>query len=236
MNHRILLVEDEEHLLDAIKLNLELEGYAVTAVTDGRKALDEVDRKRFDLIILDVMLPEINGFQVCERLRLQNKIMPILFLSAKSSSVDRVQGLKLGADDYLAKPFNLEELLLRVKILVRRSDNHEKNKSEMGLYVFGENEINFLKFEILGVNGLKYQISQREIMLLKFLIDRKDEVVSREQILEKVWGYDVFPTTRTIDNYILAFRKYFEKDPKNPQHFISVRGVGYKFSGIVNRQ
>lgn len=227
MNHRILLVEDEEHLLDVIRLNLDMEGYEVTTVTDGKKALEAFKEKRFNLVILDVMLPEIDGFQVCETIRLGHNDTPILFLTAKSSSRDKVHGLKLGADDYLVKPFNLEELLLRVKNLIRRSDG--KISSSVNYYKFGGNEINFSTYEIVDINGKKRQLTKRESMLLKLLIERKNEVVSREQILETVWGYDVFPSTRTIDNYILAFRKYFEKNPKKPLHFISVRGVGYKF-------
>ncbi len=204
-----------------------MEGYDVTTVTDGKKALEAFKEKRFNLVILDVMLPEIDGFQVCETIRLGNSNTPILFLTAKSSSQDKVHGLKLGADDYLVKPFNLEELLLRVKNLIRRSDSN--SNSSMKTYKFSGNEVNFSTYEIVDVNGRKRQLTKRELMLLKLLIERKNEVVSRKQILETVWGYDVFPSTRTIDNYILAFRKYFEKNPKKPLHFISVRGVGYKF-------
>ena len=227
MNHRILLVEDEEHLSDVIKLNLDLDGYDVTALADGKKALEAFRNKRFNLVILDVMLPEIDGFQVCETIRLENSHTPILFLTAKNSSQDKVYGLKLGADDYLVKPFNLEELLLRIRNLLRRSDN--KINSSLNFYKFDGSEINFSTYEITDVNGNKRKLAKRESMLLKLLIERKNEVVSREQIFETVWGYDVFPSTRTIDNYILAFRKYFEKNPKEPLHFISVRGVGYKF-------
>ena len=227
---RILLVEDEEHLLDAIKLNLDMEGYDVTVACNGRVALEESEKKRFDLVILDVMLPELDGFQVCRTLRIRNKQMPILFLSAKSSSSDRVQGLKIGGDDYLPKPFNLEELLLRVKNLIKRGSVKEKNKSEQ-VFNFSNNSINFNSYDIVGQSGEKSRLSKREIMLLKLFVDKEGEVVSREEILENVWGYDVYPSTRTIDNYILAFRKYFEKEPKSPQHFISIRGVGYKFNG-----
>ena len=194
MNHRILLVEDEEHLLDVIRLNLDMEGYDVTTVTDGKKALEAFEKKRFNLVILDVMLPEIDGFQVCETIRLGHNDTPILFLTAKSSSQDKVHGLKLGADDYLVKPFNLEELLLRVKNLIRRTDN--KSSSSMNHYKFGSNEVDFSTYEIVDVNGKKRQLTKRESMLLKLLIERKNEVVSREQILETVWGYDVFPSTR----------------------------------------
>jgi len=228
MGQRILLVEDEEHLRDVIRLNLDLEGYDVTPVGDGKSALEEIDKKRFDLLLLDVMLPEVDGFQVCENIRLRNMNLPILIISAKGGSQDRIQGLKLGADDYLAKPFNLEELLLRVKILLKRADRDSGSVS-VDTFEFGGNSVDFSSYEIITSRGVKKRLSKKEIMLLRLLIDRKNTVVSREQILESVWGYDVYPSTRTIDNYILAFRKYFEEDPKLPRYFISIRGIGYKF-------
>ena len=228
MERRILLVEDEEHLLDVIKLNLELEGYQVVTASDGIAGLDTFRSGRFDLIILDVMLPGMDGFKVCQTIRLENDKVPILFLTAKNQSSDRVQGLKIGADDYLSKPFNLEELLLRVTKLIQRSDTPAASVPQA--YTFGKCSIDFKTFEIVGVDGEPKQLSKREAMLLKLLIERQREVVSREDILETVWGYDVYPSSRTIDNYILAFRKYFEQNPKDPQYFHSVRGVGYKFT------
>lgn len=226
---RILLAEDEENLLKTIKLNLELEGYNVMAVDDGKKALDEFKARRFDLIVLDVMLPEIDGFSVCQTIRLENSQVPILFLTAKSSSLDKVQGLKIGADDYLTKPFNLEEFLLRVQILLKRSARNTSTENIKSNYQFGKNKVDFLTYNIIGTGGQEQQLSKREMLLLKLLIERKNNVVSREQILETIWGYDVYPSTRTIDNYILAFRKYFEQNPKEPRYFHSIRGVGYKF-------
>ncbi|MGZ4035464.1 MAG: response regulator transcription factor [Bacteroidia bacterium] len=227
---KILLVEDEEHLLKIISLNLELEGYSVTPATNGIEALKEFRKQNFDLILLDVMLPEMNGFDVCEQIRQENSKIPVLFLTAKGSSEDRIQGLKLGADDYLTKPFNLEELLLRVQILLRRSNPTVPEEKSIVSYSFGDNEINFITYNIIGVNGQKIEITKREIALLKLLIERKGEVVSREEILDAVWGKEAFPSSRTIDNYILAFRKYFEKNQKDPVHFHSIRGVGYKFT------
>lgn len=226
---RILLVEDEEHLLEAIKLNLEMEGYRVTTATDGKKALKLFKEERFNLIILDVMIPEIDGFQVAETIRLQNTEVPIMFLTAKNSSEDRVTGLKKGADDYLVKPFNLEELILRVGILVRRSLKGEELK-ELNTFQIGDKVIHFNSFELHLEDGSIIPLTKKETMLLKLLIERKNEAVSREQILETVWNYDVYPSTRTIDNFILTFRKYFEPDQKHPRYFHSIRGVGYKFT------
>jgi two-component system alkaline phosphatase synthesis response regulator PhoP len=229
---RILLVEDEENLKDVIRLNLEMEGYDVTVAVDGEQALAQARSARFDLCILDIMLPKIDGFTVCRTLRIDNNRLPILFLSAKSTSADRVEGLKIGGDDYLTKPFNLEELLLRVSILLRRSDMPRGEKTEVETYRFGPNQINFNTFQIIGFDGATKEITKREINLLKFLIENQGRVVSREEILETVWGYDVYPSTRTIDNYILAFRKYFEPNSREPVYFHSIRGVGYKFSNI----
>ncbi len=159
---QILLVEDEEHLLKTIQLNLELEGYAVTPAVTGIEALKEFRKNNFDLAILDVMLPEINGFDVCEEIRKENSQISILFLTAKDSSSDRIRGLKLGADDYLTKPFNLEELLLRVQILLKRTKNSTEKEIEQ--YAFGDNEINFITYEIKGVDGQKIEITARKVV------------------------------------------------------------------------
>lgn len=224
---RILLVEDEEQLNKIIKMNLELEGYEVIAVDNGRKALQLVESQHFDLLILDVMLPEVSGFQICEQVRLRNKKVGIIIISAKDTSQDRIQGLKLGADDYLTKPFNLEELFLRVQNLLKRSI--DEVSKELESYEFNGNKINFITFKAYGTEG-EFTLTKKEALLLQLLIDRAHEVVSRQQILQTVWGYDVYPSTRTIDNFILSLRKYFELDPKNPKYFHSIRGIGYKFT------
>jgi two-component system alkaline phosphatase synthesis response regulator PhoP len=228
MPHKILLVEDEESLLDIIKLNLELEGYEVISVSNGKVALNEIRSNRFDLVILDVMLPEMDGFSICQAVRLENNPVPILFLTAKNSSEDRVFGLKIGGDDYLSKPFNLEELLLRVQLLLKRNSGAATKQDDV--LKFGNCEVNFITYQVIGYDGKKHQITKREILLLKLLAERKNEVVAREEILEKIWGEDVSTTTRTIDNYIVAFRKYFEENPKEPKYFHSIRGVGYRFT------
>lgn len=225
---RILLVEDEENIRETVKLNLELEGYEVVTTDDGKKALKYTREQHFDLLILDVMLPEVDGFQICEQVRLTNREVPIIFLTAKDTAQDRIAGLRKGADDYLTKPFNLEELLLRVEKLIQRTSKAPEVSPDV--YSFGDNTVNFATFEATGNSG-DFTLTKKEAMLLKLLIDRKGEVVSRQQILQSVWGYDVYPSTRTIDNFILSFRKYFERQPREPEFFLSVRGVGYKFVG-----
>jgi two-component system alkaline phosphatase synthesis response regulator PhoP len=228
--HRILLVEDEDHLQHALKLNLEMEGFSVFSVGDGNAAIKAFREQKFDLVILDVMLPEMDGFMVCEHIRLHDDSVPVLFLSAKNTAADRINGLRKGADDYLTKPFDLEELLLRVRKLIEKSDKLNQNEQNKipAEFVFGPNKINFESYEAYGVNG-KIELTKKEILLMKLLIENNNQVVSREHILKVVWDYTVIPNTRTIDNFILSLRKYFEKDPKNPEFIQSVRGVGYKF-------
>jgi two-component system, OmpR family, alkaline phosphatase synthesis response regulator PhoP len=225
----ILLVEDEENLQEALRLNLELEGYEVTSAYDGAEALKIVQQEFFNVIILDVMIPEIDGITVCETIRLQHPDLPILILSAKNSSSDRILGLKKGADDYLTKPFNLEELLLRVNKLIKKSEQLNSREAVPEKFYFGNNEIEFKMLQASTKDNKKITLTKKEVMLLKLLIENKNEVVTREKILQSVWGYNVYPTTRTIDNFILNFRKYFEEDSRNPKYFHSVRGVGYKF-------
>ena len=226
----ILLVEDEENLHEALKLNLELEGYHVVSAMDGAQALKALQNQYFDLMILDIMLPEMDGIEVLESIRIQNNELPVLILSAKNSSADRILGLKKGADDYLTKPFNLEELLLRVQKLIEKNKKLLDKETIGDIYRFGKNSVDFKAQEAINKNGEHIQLSKKEAMLLKLLFENKNEVVPREKILQAVWGYNVYPTTRTIDNFILSFRKYFEEDSRNPQYFHSVRGVGYKYS------
>ncbi len=225
----ILLVEDEENLQEALKLNLEMEGYSITSAYDGAEALQAVDKEYFNMIILDVMLPELDGIAVLETIRLKDPDIPVLILSARNSSADRVLGLKKGADDYLTKPFNLEELLLRVSKLIRKSERLSIKQPLEDVFVFGPNQIDFKSLQAFTKSGERITLTKKEIMLLKLLIENRNEVVTREKILQAVWGYNVYPTTRTIDNFILNFRKYFEADSRNPQYFHSARGIGYKF-------
>jgi two-component system alkaline phosphatase synthesis response regulator PhoP len=226
----ILLVEDEENLHETLKLNLEMEGYTVTSAYNGNEAMKAVENEYFDLVIMDIMLPEMDGISVTENIRLDNNDVPVLILSAKNTGHDRVLGLKKGADDYLTKPFNLEELLLRVDKLIIKNKKISEKDFAFGTYSFDNNTIDFKAQQVTLKNGDKVELSKKETMLLKLLIENKNQVVTREKILQSVWGYKVYPNTRTIDNFILNFRKYFETDSRNPKHFHSVRGVGYKYT------
>ncbi len=226
---RILVVEDEKNLRDAVRLNLEMEGYEVVTASDGRKAVNTFRQQHFDLIVLDIMLPELNGLEVCEQIRLEDEQVPVLFLTARDTTSDIVTGLKQGGDDYMTKPFNLEEFLLRVRNLLRRSRKAPMEETELHEFRFGDNYVNFQTYEAHGPRGTR-QLTKKEAKLLKLFFLHPGEVVSRKEILRQVWGYDVFPTTRTIDNFILSFRKYFEPDPHHPKYFQSVRGIGYRFT------
>lgn len=226
----LLIAEDEESLREALKLNLELEGYEVTTVVNGPAVIKAVKNEYFDLIILDIMMPEMDGITVCETIRMQHNDVPILFLSARNSSADRVEGLKKGGDDYLTKPFNLEELLLRVDKLVTKNKRMKEPQTMGDVYEFDGCVIDFGAHECVDKNKEKRELSKKEAALLRLLTEHEGEVVSREQILQIVWGYNVYPTTRTIDNFILNFRKFFERDSRNPRHFHSIRGIGYKFT------
>ena len=226
----LLIAEDEESLREALKLNMELEGYEVTTVDNGPAVIKAVKNEYFDLIILDIMLPDMDGITVCETIRMQHNDVPILFLSARNSSADRVEGLKKGGDDYLTKPFNLEELLLRVDKLVTKNKKIKEPQTINDVYEFDGCVIDFGAHECVDKDGEKRELSKKEAALLRLLTEHEGEVVSREQILQIVWGYNVYPTTRTIDNFILNFRKFFERDSRNPRHFHSIRGIGYKFT------
>ena len=225
----ILLVDDEENMHEALKLNLNIEGYTVTSAFNGTQALKCIANEYFDLIVLDVMMPEVDGITVAETMRINNMDTPILMLSAKNASVDKVLGLKKGADDYLTKPFNLDELLLRIEKLITKNQKIQEKGGIGNTYSFGNNTIDFNAQTAINHEGNTIELSKKETMLLKLLVENKGDVVTREKILQVVWGYNIFPTTRTIDNFILSFRKNFETDSRNPEHFFSVRSVGYKF-------
>jgi two-component system alkaline phosphatase synthesis response regulator PhoP len=228
---RILVVEDESSLAELLHVNLQTEGYRVEVASDGNEALDLFSTRRYDLLILDIMLPGMDGLTICRKIRAENHSTPVLFLTAKNEAKDRIEGLRTGGDDHLGKPFELEELLLRVSKLLERSEKGSGPKSsDLSHFEFGGNRIDLEGYQARSFDGKVEKLSKREVMLLKFLIDNRDRAVSREEVLETIWGFEIYPSTRTIDNFILHFRKLFEVDPKNPRYFHSVRGVGYKFT------
>jgi two-component system alkaline phosphatase synthesis response regulator PhoP len=222
----IALVEDESSLNELIKLNLELEGHTVLFFFNGQEALNNLQKiLKTDLVILDVMLPQVSGLELCEKIR-QSGDVPILFLSAKSTTADRIAGLKKGGTDYLVKPFDLEELLLKVSILLRSL----KSSNQLNTLEINAKTVDFDTFEVHDKNQqLISVLTKKEIELLRLFASKIGQVVSRDEILDAVWGQDQFPTSRTVDNFIVGFRKLFETDQRNPEFFHSVRGVGYKF-------
>jgi two-component system alkaline phosphatase synthesis response regulator PhoP len=229
MKKHILIVDDEEHLADALAHNLQFEGFSATVANDGEEGLRLARTIQFDLVILDIMMPKLDGLEVCRRLRATGSKVPILFLTARSADADRLLGLKVGADDYVAKPFLLEELILRINGIFRRQEWYSTPPDEQEVFRFGGNEVNFQTYEATS-EGRTVNLTEKECMLVKLLVERRNQVVSREEILERVWGYRFSTSSRTIDNFIVRLRRYFEKDPKNPKYIQSVRGVGYRFT------
>jgi DNA-binding response OmpR family regulator len=239
LNHKkILVVEDDAHIAEGLNLNLSLQGYDVCIASDGMTALDEWRRWHPDLIVLDIMLPEIDGLSVLQQVRQEDPQIPILILSAKCASDDRIRGLAFGVDDYLSKPFNLDEFLLRIERLLTRatwyrtephaSPGAETSPGVPDLYSFGPNRIDFTTYTGYGKKGA-VSLTDQEIKLLQLFIMNRGKSLSRETILEIGWGYTRPPSTRTVDNFIVRFRKYFEDDPKKPVYFKSIRSVGYIF-------
>jgi len=228
---QVLVVEDDAHLAAGVMENLRAEGYAVSVAPDGEQALAWLAAHSCALVVLDVMLPGADGLSVCRTLRERGNTTPVLFLTARGDPADRVRGLEAGGDDYLAKPFHLQEFLLRVRAILRRWDWYRSASATAATAMlrFGGNEVDFRAFRARSWNGESQELTEKEAMILKVLAEHAGHIVSREDLLERVWGYDVFPSTRTVDNFILRLRKRFEKDPANPQHFLTVWGVGYRF-------
>ncbi|MFH1299835.1 MAG: response regulator transcription factor [Planctomycetota bacterium] len=224
----ILLVEDDKHLADGLGMNLEAEGYQVVSVADGNEAFNEFSRGLFDLILLDIMLPGKDGLAICRDIRAAGHTVPILFLTARDQKDQKIEGLVAGGDDYITKPFDVAELLARIQGIFRRQAWLAAESSGAGMYDLKGHRVNFKTFEVDGPRG-KFTLTRKECMVLKYLIEREGEVVSRDQLLDAVWGYNIYPTNRTIDNFILKIRKIFEDDPRNPKHFETIRGVGYRF-------
>ncbi|MDP2360697.1 MAG: response regulator transcription factor [bacterium] len=225
----ILIVEDEEHIAEALQLHLEAAGHSCRHVDNGDTALRVIMEGGHDIVLLDVMLPGLDGFEVCRRAREQGARLPILFLTAKDLESDRVLGLELGGDDYLTKPFSTRELLARIDVMLRRQSWYNQPPAVGTSLRFGGHEVNFESYEAKLASGERVRLTQKECMLLKLLAEKDGMVVERAEILDRIWGYEHYPSTRTVDNLVLHLRKYFEPDPAEPRHFLSVYRVGYRF-------
>jgi two-component system alkaline phosphatase synthesis response regulator PhoP len=223
---RILIVEDEPDLLRGLELNIKAEGYAVLTARRGDEGLEDALRERPDLVLLDVMLPGLNGFDVCRELRRKAFDGPIIILTAKAEEVDRVVGLEIGADDYVTKPFGIRELLARIRVRLRR----RTNSSSDSVLRFSDVEIDFDKHEATR-SGTRVDLTGKEFEVLRLLAQNRGRIVTRDRLLEEVWGYEHYPTTRTVDNHILRLRQKLEANPSDPRHILSVYGEGYKFVG-----
>lgn len=224
---RILVVDDEPNMRLGLKDNLEFEGYEVETAQDGEEGLEKARTGHFDLYILDVMMPKISGFDVCKKLRADNNETPVIFLTARGDEIDKVVGLEIGADDYITKPFGLRELMARVKVILRRNENNHAQKEEEII------KVGLLKVDLNGytaktLSGKDVALSHKEFEILKFLVENKNKTVSREELLNNVWGYEESPTTRTVDNFIVKLRQKVEKDQNHPKIILTVHGVGYK--------
>ena len=227
----ILLVEDELTLAEIVADNLRAEGYEVLHAPDGSAGRALWRREEPNLVVLDVMLPQLSGFDLCEAMRAQGDDTPVLFLSARGQSSDRVRGLSVGGDDYLTKPFHLPEFLLRVQNMLRRQGwaREVPRPSDTG-FSFGGHRVDFRTWTVTLANGSEEPLGERELGIFKLLSDRAGEVVSRDDILDAVWGDDAFPSSRTVDNFVMRLRKLLEPDPSNPVYIHTVWGVGYKFT------
>jgi len=225
---KILVIEDETHIAEGLVLNLSLQGHEVKAAEDGPSGLRLWETFKPDLIVLDVMLPGMDGLRLLNRIREQDEDIPVLILSAKAATEDRIKGFQLGVDDYLTKPFDLDEFLLRVERLLRRADKARHTEPTPEVYCFGANRIDFATAKATGHGG-EIRLTDQEVKLLKALIANRGRIVSRETLLAEGWGYSRDTSTRTVDNFIVRLRRYFEPDPQNPIYFKSLRAMGYMF-------
>jgi DNA-binding response OmpR family regulator len=224
---KILIVEDEPNMRLGLKDNLEFEGYEVDIATDGEAGLNKILENDYNLVLLDVMLPQKSGFDVCKIVRKQGITIPIILLTAKGEEIDKVLGLELGADDYVTKPFSIRELLARIKAILRRGENFSTDQLKEKLITLGKLQINFQSYSAFE-NNLPVQMSHKEIDVLFYLWKKRNQTVSRDVLLNEVWGYDENPTTRTVDNFILKLRQKVEKDHNHPRVILTVHGIGYK--------
>ncbi len=222
---RILLVEDDLPLARGMAENLR----AVDIAHDGQSGFDRARAGDYDMLVLDVMLPRLSGLELCANLRQHSVNTPVLFLTARGDPHDRVRGLEAGGDDYLTKPFNLDEFLLRVRAILRRWEWYRTSVADVAQLNFGGNHVDFRSFRARAWDGRDYELTEKEVMILKVLAERPGEVIGRDDLLERVWGQEVYPSTRTVDNFILRLRRLFEREQQTPRHFITVRGVGYRF-------
>jgi len=221
----ILVIEDDLKILRGLEMNLKFEGYTVLAATEGHEGLKKALDEPADLLLLDLMLPGLSGYDICRKVRERKPDLPIVMLTAKGQEIDKVAGLDLGADDYVTKPFGVSELMARIRALLRRCEARGKGLEQ---YSFGNVMLDFKKYQA-EADGKAVELTAREFDLLRYLIEHAGEAVHRSDLLDKVWGYDVTPTTRTVDTFVLDLRKKLEADPSRPEHILSVRGVGYKF-------
>ncbi|MGE5846826.1 MAG: response regulator transcription factor [Ignavibacteria bacterium] len=224
---KILIVEDEPNMRLGLKDNLEFEGYQVDYAEEGETGLKNILEGDYNLILLDVMLPKMSGFDVCKTVRKKGNNVPIILLTAKGEEIDKVLGLELGADDYVTKPFGLRELLARIKAILRRNESSSQSQQKNSFISIGRIEVNFSSYNALE-NGLAVQMSHKEFEILSYLWNNRNSTVSRDDLLNNVWGYDESPTTRTVDNFILKLRQKIEKDPDHPKIILTVHGIGYK--------
>jgi DNA-binding response OmpR family regulator len=224
---KILIVEDEPNMVAGLRDNFEFEGFEVLTAPDGVQGLERALKESPDLVVLDVMMPRMSGLDVCKQLKAKRPSIPIIMLTARGQEVDKVVGLELGADDYVTKPFSIRELLARVKAVLRRSQTLPK---EQDRYTFGDVEVNLRSYRVLR-GGHSVEFSSKEFELLKHFLCHSGETLTRDRLLEEVWGYDNFPTTRTVDAHIVRLRQKLEPVPDQPQFFLTVHGVGYRFVG-----
>jgi len=225
---RILLVEDDPNIAAGVVMNLDAEGYEVLHLDDGALVMEQVARGNFDLVLMDIMLPGVDGLTLCKKIRSTGSTVPILFVTARDRDDEKVEGLIAGGDDYIVKPFNMAELLARIQGIFRRLAWLAVDEQVGDVYEFDGRHIDFKTFTAEGPGG-RFDLSRRECMVFKYLVERRGEVVSRDQLLDGVWGYHAFPTNRTIDNFILKLRKIFEDDPRSPKYLETIRSVGYRF-------
>jgi DNA-binding response OmpR family regulator len=222
---KVLIIEDEPNMVLGLKDSCEYEGYEVAVARNGKEGLEKVSTEKPDIILLDVMLPVMSGIDVCRTLRTRGIETPILMLTARSQEIDKVIGLEVGADDYVTKPFSIKELLARIRAHLRRAS---KQLVDIESFTFGEVELNFKKYAARK-GGQALELSAREFEILRYLIRRRGEIVTRDQLLDEVWGYRSTPVTRTVDNHIARLRQKIEQDPSEPQHIITVHRIGYRF-------